>query len=168
LDATAFPNGNTLKTDAQLGRLNVTTTLGDTDFDGDFDALYSLNSRSFSVWSGTTGNQIFDSKNELDKKCNLWFTYDDGRSDDKGSEPESVMLGTVGKKKILFVGLERSDAVAVYDVTDPTKPNYIKLLASGDAPEGLLFIKPEDNKMGRSLLVVSSENDGVIKIFSTK
>jgi hypothetical protein len=168
LDATAFPNGNTLKTDAQLGRLNVTTTLGDTDFDGDFDALYSLNSRSFSVWSGTTGNQIFDSKNELDKKCNLWFTYDDGRSDDKGSEPESVVLGTVGKKKILFVGLERSDAVAVYDVTDPTKPNYIKLLASGDAPEGLLFIKPEDNKMGRSLLVVSSENDGVIKIFSTK
>jgi len=142
--------------------------LGDTDFDGDFDALYSLNSRSFSVWSGTTGNQIFDSKNELDKKCNLWFTYDDARSDDKGSEPESVVLGTVGKKKILFVGMERSDAVAVYDVTDPTKPNYIKLLASGDAPEGLLFIKPEDNKMGRSLLVVSSENDGVIKIFSTK
>ncbi len=168
LDPVAFPNASTLKTDAQIGRLNVTTTLGDTDFDGDFDALYSLNSRSFSVWSGTTGNQIFDSKNELDQKCNLWFTYDDARSDDKGSEPEAVVLGTVGKKKILFVGLERADAVAVYDVTDPTKPSYIKLLASGDAPEGLLFIKPEDNKMGRSLLVVSSENDGVIKVFSTK
>lgn len=168
LDATAFPNGAALKADAQLGRLNVTTTLGDTDFDGDYDALYAFNSRSFSVWSGTTGNQIFDSKTELDKKCNLWFTYDDARSDDKGSEPEAVVLGSVGKQKILFVGLERADAVAVYDVTNPTKPNYLKLLASGDAPEGLLFIKPEDNKMGRSLLVVSSENDGVIKIFSTK
>lgn len=168
LDPTRFPNAATLKTDAQLGRLNVTTSLGDTDFDGDYDALYAFNSRSFSVWNGNTGAQVFDSKNELDTKCNLWFTYDDGRSDDKGSEPEAVALGTVGKKKILFVGMERSDAVAVYDVTDPTKPSYIKLLASGDAPEGLLFIKPEDNKMGRSLLVVSSENDGVIKIFSTK
>lgn len=168
LDPTRFPNAATLKTDAQLGRLNVTTTLGDVDFDGDYDFLYAFNSRSFSVWSGTTGNQLFDSKNELDKKCNLWFTYDDARSDDKGSEPESVVLGTVGKKKILFVGMERSDAVAVYDVTNPTQPSYIKLLASGDAPEGLLFIKPKDNSLGRSLLVVSSENDGVIKIFSTK
>jgi hypothetical protein len=168
LDATAFPNGTALKADAQLGRLNVTPTLGDIDFDGDYDFLYAFNSRSFSVWSGTTGNQIFDSKNELDKKCNLWFTYDDARSDDKGAEPEGVVLGAVGNKKILFVGMERADAVAVYDVTDPTKPSYIKLLASGDAPEGLLFIKPKDNNLGRSLLVVSSENDGVIKIFSTK
>lgn len=168
LDPTAFPTGTALKTDAQLGRLNVITTLGDTDFDGDFDALYTLNSRSFSVWSGTTGAQLFDSKNELDKKCNNWFTYDDARSDDKGSEPEGIALGTVGKKKILFVGLERSDAVAIYDVTDPTKPTYIKLLATGDAPEGLLFIRAKDNKLGRSLLVASSENDGVIKIFSTK
>ena len=31
LDATAFPNGAILKQDAQLGRLNITTTLGDTD-----------------------------------------------------------------------------------------------------------------------------------------
>jgi len=168
LDATAFPNGTALKADAQLGRLNVTPTLGDIDFDGDYDFLYAFNSRSFSVWSGTTGNQIFDSKNELDKKCNLWFTYDDARSDDKGAEPEGVVLGAVGNKKILFVGRERADAVAVYDVTDPTKPSYIKLLASGDAPEGMLFIKPKDNSLGRSLLVVSSENDGVIKIFSTK
>lgn len=168
LDPTRFPNAATLKTDAQLGRLNVTPTMGDVDFDGDYDYLYAFNSRSFSVWSGTTGNQIFDSKNELDKKCNLWFTYDDLRSDDKGSEPEGIVLGSVGSKKILFVGMERSDAVAVYDVTDPTKPSYIKLLASGDAPEGLLFIKPKENNLGRSLLVVSSENDGVIKIFATK
>lgn len=168
LDPTRFPNAATLKTDAQLGRLNVTTSLGDVDFDGDYDFLYALNSRSFSVWNGTTGTQIFDSKNELDRKCNLWFTYDDARSDDKGSEPEGIVLGAVGNKKILFVGMERTDAVAVYDVTNPTQPSYIKLLASGDAPEGLLFIKPKDNKLGRSLLVVSSENDGVIKIFSTK
>lgn len=168
LDPTRFPNAATLRTDAQLGRLNVTRTAGDIDFDGDYDSLYTLNSRSFSVWNGRTGALVFDSKNELDTKCNLWFAYDDNRSDDKGSEPESVVLGNVGGKKILFVGLERSDAVAVYDVTNPTQPVYIKLLAAGDAPEGLLFIKPAENSLGRSLLVVSSENDGQIKIFATQ
>ena len=39
LDATAFPNGTTLKQDAQMGRLNIVTTSGDTDGDGDYDAL---------------------------------------------------------------------------------------------------------------------------------
>ena len=38
LDATAFPNGATLKANGNLGRLNVTKTLGDTDGDGDFDS----------------------------------------------------------------------------------------------------------------------------------
>ncbi len=168
LDPTRFPNAAQLRTDAQLGRLNVIRTAGDTDFDGDYDSLYTLNSRSFSVWSGKTGGLVFDSKNELDKICSLWFTYDDARSDDKGSEPEGVVLGTVGGKKTLFVGLERSDAVAVYDVSNPRQPRYLKLLACGDAPEGLLFIDAKDNNLGRSLLVVSSENDGVLKIFTTK
>ena len=59
LDATNFPTAATLKTDAILGRLNITTTLGDTDGDGDFDALYSLGSRSFSVWNATTGSQVW-------------------------------------------------------------------------------------------------------------
>ncbi|MBM3431783.1 MAG: alkaline phosphatase [Bacteroidetes bacterium] len=168
LDPARFPNAALLRTDAQLGRLNVTRTAGDIDFDGDYDSLYTLNSRSFSVWNGQTGALVFDSKNELDTKCNLWFSYDDARSDDKGSEPEGVALGTVGGKKTLFVGLERSDAVAVYDVSNPRQPVYLKLLACGDAPEGLLFIGAKDNKLGRSLLVVSSENDGIIKIFATK
>ena len=120
------------------------------------------------MWNGKNGALVFDSKNELDRMCNLWFTYDDARSDDKGSEPEGIAMGTVGGKKILFVGLERADAVAVYDVSNPLQPRYIKLLACGDAPEGVLYIKPQDNKLGRSLLVVSSENDGVIKVFATK
>ncbi|NBO59259.1 MAG: alkaline phosphatase, partial [Chitinophagia bacterium] len=45
LDPTNFPNAAALKNDAVLGRLNITTTLGDVDGDGDFDALYSLGAR---------------------------------------------------------------------------------------------------------------------------
>jgi hypothetical protein len=52
-------------------------------------------------------------KNELDKKAHEFGTYDDGRSDDKGSEPESVVAKWV--QNILFVGLERTDNCMIYD-----------------------------------------------------
>ncbi len=165
LDATAFPTAAALKTDAQLGRLNITTALGDTDGDGDYDALYSFGARSFSVWNGSTGDLVFDSKNELDIKAKELGVYDDNRSDDKSVEPEAIAIGKVGTKTIAFVGMERVDAVAVYDVTNPTAPVFVKIFAVGDAPEGVLFIPASKSPIGQSLVVVSSENDGVIKIF---
>ena len=167
LDATNFPTATTLKTDAVLGRLNVTTTLGDTDGDGDFDALYSLGSRSFSVWNATTGSQVFDSKNELDIKAKDLAIYDDGRSDDKSVEPESVCIGRVGSKSIAIIGLERADAFAIYDITIPTAPVFIKMYKTGDAPEGLLFIPASKSPINQSLIVTSNENDGTIKIYKT-
>lgn len=166
LDASAFPNATTLRTDAQLGRLNITSTLGDTDGDGDFDALYSLGSRSFSVWNGLTGVQVFDSKNELDTKVIAGGFYDDGRSDDKSVEPEGITIGKVGSKTIAFVGMERVDAVAIYDITNPTTPVFLQLIRCGDAPEGILFIDAKNSPTKKSLLVVSSENDGIVKVFT--
>jgi hypothetical protein len=41
----------------------------------------------------------------------------------------------VGNKKVVFVGMERSDAVAVYDITNPKAPVFLQLLKTGDAPE---------------------------------
>jgi hypothetical protein len=168
-DPTNFPTAATLKTDANLGRLNITTTLGDTDGDGDFDALYSLGARSFSVWDANTGAQVFDSKNELDKKANELKIYDDGRSDDKGVEPESIAIGRVGSKTIAVVGMERADAFAIYDITTPTAPVFIKMYKTGDAPEGIIFIPASKSPINQSLIVISSENDGLVKIYkSTK
>ena len=168
LDATAFPDAATLKLDANLGRLNVTTSLGDKDGDGDLDELYSLGSRSFSIWNGNTGAQVFDSKNELDKICVDAGVYDDKRSDDKSVEPEGITIGKVGNKKVAFVGMERVDAVAVYDLTIPSKPVFLQLLKCGDAPEGLLFIPAKDSPTQKSLLLVSSEGDGIIKVYTPK
>jgi WD40 repeat protein len=167
LDAVNFPTATTLKTDAVLGRLNITTTLGDTDGDGDFDALYSLGARSFSVWNATTGSQVFDSKNELDIKAKDLAVYDDTRSDDKSVEPESVCIGRVGSKNIAIIGLERADAFAIYDITIPTAPVFIKMYKTGDAPEGLLFIPASKSPINQSLIVTSNENDGTIKIYKT-
>jgi len=56
------PNPKSAK---NLGRLNVTRSLGNTDGDDDFEALYTLGGRSFSIW-GTDGTQVFDSGSALD------------------------------------------------------------------------------------------------------
>lgn len=165
LDPTIFPNAAALKAETSMGRLNINTKMGDTDGDGDFDELVTFGARSFTIWDGSTGQLIFDSKNELDKKANEFTLYDDGRSDDKGVEPESVYVTKMGDKQILFVGLERADALMVYDVSNPTAPKYLQTLKTGDAPEGLLFIPASKSPTKRSLVVVSSEGDGSVKIY---
>jgi DNA-binding beta-propeller fold protein YncE len=165
LDAAKFTNAASLKTDAQLGRLNSTITLGDTDGDGDFDGIYSLGARSFSIWNALTGEQVYDSKNELDRKAAEIQVYDDARSDDKGTEPEAVTIGRVGNKLIAIIGLERADAFAIYDVTNPISPLFVKMYKTGDAPEGILFIPASKSPIQQSLIVVSSENDGLVKIY---
>jgi hypothetical protein len=165
LDPTAFPTASALKGDTQMGRLNVTNTLGDKDGDGDYDALYSFGARSFSVWNATSGQLVFDSKNELDIKAKELGVYDDTRSDDKSIEPESITIGRVGSKLVAYVGLERVDAVAIYDITNPTAPVFVKMIKTGDAPEGLLFISASKSPIQQSLIVVSSEGDGLIKVY---
>ena len=165
LDPILFPNAAALKVETSMGRLNINTKMGDTDGDGDFDELVSFGARSFSIWNGNTGEIVFDSKNELDKKAQELGIYDDNRSDDKSVEPESVVVTKMGDKMILFVGLERADAVMVYDVTNPAAPTFLQTFRTGDAPEGLLFIPASKSPTKRSLVVVSSEGDGVVKIF---
>lgn len=66
LDPTAFPYGATLKNNAQLGRLTITNTRGDTDGDGDYDVLYSFGGRSFSILN-EQGQQIFDSGDAIER-----------------------------------------------------------------------------------------------------
>lgn len=165
LDATVFPDAATIKAEAKMGRLNLVSTMGDTDGDGDLDELVSFGGRSFTIWNGNTGSLVFDSKNDLDKRSNDFGTYDDGRSDDKGAEPESVLVAKMGDKNILFVGLERTDTVMIYDITNPATPQYLQSIKTGDAPEGLLFIPASKSPTKRSLVVVSSEGDGSVKFY---
>jgi DNA-binding beta-propeller fold protein YncE len=165
LNPVVFPNAAFLKLNENMGRLNITKTLGDAGNDNIFDALYSFGARSFSVWNGNSGEQMFDTKNELEQRVINAGYYDDDRSDSKGAEPEGIAVGTVGKSNLVFVGLERADAVAIYDVTNPVAPRFLQILATGDAPEGVLFIPAKKSPNRRSLLVVSSENDGQVKVY---
>jgi hypothetical protein len=136
LDAGAFPNAAQLQQEQNLGRLTVTTALGDTDSDGDFDRLYVPGGRSFSIWNARTGALVFDSGAELEQLLTNLLPDEfnanheendslDNRSDNKGPEPEGVTLGVVRGKLYAFVGLERIGGILVLDLTDPKSPEFI-------------------------------------------
>lgn len=167
LDPVKFPNAATLQLDANLGRLTVTRASGDTDGDGDYDELYATGGRSVSILNATTGQLITNIGKDLEERViaagqNM---YDDGRSDNKGVEIEAVTVATVNGRNLVFIGMERADAVAIYDITFPSAPVFVQVFKSGDAPEGLMFVKPKDSPNGRSMLIVSSENDGTVRFY---
>ncbi|MUG92488.1 calcium-binding protein [Scytonema sp. UIC 10036] len=142
LDPTAFPNAKALQADDALGRLYVTSTLGDTDGDGDYDELYSFGGRSFSIWD-SQGKLVYDSGDEFEQIAAQLFPQEfnsnntsngtfDNRSDDKGPEPEGVVTGVVGDNTYAFIGLERIGGVMVYDISKPTSPNFIQYINPRD------------------------------------
>jgi hypothetical protein len=188
LDPAAFPNAAELQKDEALGRLKVTTTLGDKNGDGLHEELYVYSARSFSVWDAEgklvadTGAEIetilaermpdqFNSNSEKNGSA-------DDRSDDKGPEPEGVAVGTVDGKPYAFVGLERVGGIMIHDLSTPAKPRFIdyvntrdfkgdpKAGTAGDlAPEGLVFISAEDSPIGKPLLVATFEVSGTTTVF---
>ncbi len=136
LDPAAFPDAAALQEDANLGRLTVTTSQGDTDGDGDFDRLYVPGGRSFSIWNARTGARVFDSGAELEQLlANLLpdeFNANheengslDNRSDNKGPEPEGLTLGKVSGRLYAFIGLERIGGILTLDLTDPRNPEFV-------------------------------------------
>jgi secreted PhoX family phosphatase len=173
LDPVAFPNAAVLQQDENLGRLKVTTSQGDIDDDGDFDELYSYGGRSFTIWD-LNGNIIFDSGNEFGQIMAERFSsnYANNRDDDKGSEPESITVGTVNGRTFAFIGLERSAGVMVYDVTDPANAEYVHYFNKNgvdESPEGLIFIDGAVSPDGKPYLVSTNEPDdlnGSVSIYN--
>lgn len=166
-----------LSSNAALGRLNFATSTydlarGDTDGDGDVDRLYAFGGRSFTLWT-TAGVKVFDSGSQIEREMLARGLWNDSRSDDKGPEPEAVAAGVVDGVPLLFVGLERTNAVMVYNVANPAVPVLVDVInvfaASGigsTAPEGLQFIAAGDNATGRALLAVTCEGNGATSVFA--
>jgi DNA-binding beta-propeller fold protein YncE len=180
LDPTAFPDAATLQLEENLGRLKTTSTLGDTDGDGDFDRLFAYGGRSFSIWHGADGSLVFDSGDDFEQitadRVPTIFNSDgsdpdefDDRSDDKGPEPEAITVGRIAGRLYAFIGLERVGGLLVYDITDPAAPIFqlYEPGAAGDlAPEGLVFVDSSTSPIGVPLLVVSNEDSGTATIYS--
>ena len=129
--------------------------------------------RSFSIYDAK-GTLVYDSGNLLDQITNAAGFYDDGRSDDKSVEPESVITALIGKRRFAFVGLERpynqSDAdelgtfIPVFDITKPNNPTYLGAFSAAQSlsPEGLTWVA--GGSRGRHLLV-ANEVSGTLDAF---
>jgi hypothetical protein len=173
LDPKAFPNAEALQEDENLGRLKTTTSQGDTDGDGDFDKIYSYGARSFSIWNAN-GKRVYDSGSlfertlEKAQETNLGTDiWEDGRSDDKGPEPESITVGELGGEAYAFIGMERTNDIFIYSLENPTKPTAIGFMdidnVNGDiGPEGLVFVEKDANT---GWLIVTSEISNTTSVY---
>ena len=195
LDDSAFDDAETLQQKVNLGRLKAVGTEGDDDNDGYWEKIYSYGARSITIWD-TAGNLVFDTGDIIEQKTKGLLPDDfnstndennsfDSRSDDKGPEPETAIVGKAFGRQYAFVGLERIGGIMIFDVTDPANTRYVNYvnnrdflaenneddenLAGVDAgdlgPEGLFYIKAEDSPIGEPLLVVGNEISGSTTIY---
>jgi 2',3'-cyclic-nucleotide 2'-phosphodiesterase (5'-nucleotidase family) len=166
-----------------------------------YDTLYSYGARSFSIWKvGPSGpERVYDSEDDFEQITAQRFpaffnsTNDenvfDNRSDDKGPEPEGVVVGKIGSETYAFIGLERIGGVMVYNITDPMNPHFENYVNNRDfsvtfgteedsdpteaqlsavkdlGPEGLVFIPAADSPNNSALLAVTNEVSGTFTIY---
>jgi len=190
LDTNAFPNASLIKSNSALGRLQVTSTLGDFDNDGDYDALFAFGARSFSI-RDAKGKLVWDSGDDLERITSLADTNGfnasntgnarDSRSPSKGPEPEGITSGRAYGRTYAFIGLERVGGVAAYDISNPKEPkfefyvnrrdfsvnaNATNFLNAGDfGPEGIIFIEAKDSPNDKPLVVLANEISGTTTLF---
>jgi hypothetical protein len=131
------------------------------------DGRFATGARSFSI-RDANGDLVYDSGSILDRAAADAGIYDDGRSRDKGVEPEGVALLAIGDRTYAFIGLERtlSGATAVFDITDPTNASFVRLLVTDGTGGFSRLLRPEGltafNIDGVNYLAVANEGaDGV-------
>lgn len=187
LDWSVFPNALELQKPENLGRLKTTTSQGDIDGDGLYEVIYGYGGRSFTIWN-STGDIVFDSGDQFARitaeMSPVGFNSEgdddsfDGRSDDKGTEPEALALGTIGDATYVFIGLERIGGIMVYDVTNPYSPSFVQYINNRDydgrleegtagdlAPEGIEFVPAADSPTGQPMLIVANEFSGTVTMY---
>ncbi|MDF2456222.1 MAG: large protein [Cytophagaceae bacterium] len=188
LDPTVFPNAAVLKEDHNLGRFRITNLQGDTDNDGDYDELYAVGARSFSIFNADTKQLVYDSGDDFemitstDPLVSPIFNADNesnafkNRSRAKGPEPEGLTVATIDGKVYAFIGLERVGGVMVYDITNPASPVFVDyknsrslLSYSGDqGPEAIIYISATNSPNGKPYVAVSNELSGTVSVYEVQ
>ncbi len=188
LDSAKFPNAAFLKKDYNMGRLRVTNLNGDIDKDGDFDEIYMVGSRSFSIFNTSTKALSYDNASDFelitsqDTSINKLFNADNesntlkGRSRAKGPEPEGVTIANIQGKYFAFVSIERIGGVMVYDITNPNVPEFVQYantrnrstFAGDNGPEGITYIPKNHTPQGKAYVLVANEISGTITSYELK
>jgi 2',3'-cyclic-nucleotide 2'-phosphodiesterase/3'-nucleotidase/5'-nucleotidase len=188
LNPITFNSPSTLQLDSVLGRLNISTTLGNKRNGFVHDSLFTFGARSFSIWNDQ-GQLLWDSGDDFEQiiaqtyAANFNSTSDDNnsrknRSDDKGPEPEALAIGEVDGALYAFIGLEKMGGIMIYNIDNPTAPTFASYIlyrdfsapasdtAAGDlGPEHITFISSLNSPTGVALLAISNEVSGSLSIY---
>lgn len=202
ISGTTGNTGTSIKSDNRLGRLKTTMAFPTTT---PLTNMYAFGARSFTIWN-SNGQKVWDSGSQLEEIiqrdfpncfngdaneaaasaalmaasiCSTTAVRMDGRSDDKGVEPEAITTGVIGAQTFAFIGLERVGGVMVYDISNPTLPQFVTYKnpaidgstgagATDVSPEGMIFVPGAQSPNGVPLLLVANELSGTTTIFEVR
>ena len=186
LDPTRSRTARRCKQNANLGRLTVTTALGDTDGDGDYEQLFTLGGRSFSIWS-STGAQVYDSgsdferitafeqsgvlqreqrQQQLRRPLRQQGPGAGGRGAGRDRRPHLRVRRPRAVRRRHDV---RRDRPARRRSSSTTSTTATFAAGTGDlGPEGVHFIPATDSPNGQPLLVVANEVSGTVTLYEVK
>jgi uncharacterized protein len=154
---TAFREPDGIALD-QTGRFFVTADEGDTRNAAGAGAVRG--GRTLSVFDAQSGAFIADTGNQLDDVANAAGLYPDSRSNRGGSEPEVLDMTHDRGITLVAIALERANAVALVDLSDPANPTVGDIAGVGTGPEGIKFFR-----VGSRLFVASAnEVAGTVSI----
>jgi len=144
----------------KTGRFFVTADEGDTRDSAGNGAVRG--GRTVSVFDASSGAFIADTGKQLDDAAAAAVPslYPDSRSNRGGSEPEVLDLTDHRGRTLVAVGLERANAVALIDVSDPTEPMVFAIAPTGVGPEGVKFLK----RGNRLFLLAANEVSGTVSV----
>ena len=112
---------------------------------------YVGGSRGFTIFS-RSGEVLYESGPSFEYEVARAGHYPEGRSENKGAEPEGLEVKTFGDATYIFLLSERGSVVGVYRDTGG-EPEFVQLLPTGLSPEGAVGIPSRD------LLAVANEVD---------
>ena len=196
-------DATTYKTNLRLSRLKTTTAFPSSSTAP--SSLYAFGARSFTIWN-SSGQRVWDSGSQLEEIiqrdfpncfngdasdaaasaalmaasiCSTATVRMDGRSDDKGVEPEAIATGVIGAQTFAFIGLERVGGVMVYDISNPNLPEFVTYKnpaidgstgagATDVSPEGMVFVPGSQSPNGVPLLLVANELSGTTTIYEVR
>lgn len=185
LDPVAFPNAAMLKRSYNLGRMRVSNLNGDIDGDGDFDEIYSVGTRSFSIFNADTKQLVYDSGDDIEMytaftpsisslfNSNHENNSFKNRSRAKGPEPEGIAIANICNRTYGFISLERVGGVLVYNISDPTNVSFvdykntrnISSYGGDNGPETMVFIPATQSPDGEPYIILANEISGTLTIF---
>lgn len=184
-----FNNIEILELESNLSEINVSNASGDIDNDGFYEEIHVFGGRSFSIFNAETGALVYDSGNDFevitanDPVYGSIFNASNSnnnfknRSDNKGPEPEGVIVQEINGEFYAFVLLERIGGMMVYNVSNPNAPVFLEYENSRDAtpganeagdlgPEGVFYVSPQESPNEKGLIVISNEVSATLSIYT--